>query len=142
MLAEYRYIQRFRVPFGDVDMLQHVNNAAYVRWAEEIRSSYFGEVLRTEIGGEFGLIIAKLEIVYERQMRHRDSVAIGCRVSRIGRKSFDISYEIWNEADEVRCAHLHTPMVAFDYTMNSTIVVPDVWRERIAAFEKTPVPVA
>jgi acyl-CoA thioester hydrolase len=142
MLADYRYIQRFRVPFGDVDMLQHVNNAAYVRWAEEIRSSYFREVLHAEIGGEFGLIVAKLEIVYERQMRHRDPVAICCRVSRMGRKSFDISYEIWNEATEARCAHLHTPMVAFDYTMNSTIVVPDIWRERIAAFEKTAVPIA
>ncbi len=142
MLDDYRYVDRFRVPFSDVDMLRHVNNVAYVRWAEEIRSSYFAEILHEDIGGERGIIIAKLEIVYERPLFYHDEVAIGCRVSRIGRKSFDISYEIWNEGEKVRCAHLHTPMVAFNYATNTTVVVPNVWRELIAAFETAPVGVA
>ena len=30
-LTDFRSITRFRVPFCDIDMMQHVNNAAYVR---------------------------------------------------------------------------------------------------------------
>jgi len=142
MLEDYRYIQRFRVRFADVDMLRHVNNVAYVRWSEDIRTAYFGDVIGEQIGGERGIIIAKLEIVYEQQLAYRTNVAVGCRVSRIGRKSFDLSYEIWNEDEGVRCAHLHSPMVAFNYPANASIVVPDIWRERIAAFETAAVAVA
>ncbi len=142
MLEAYRYIQHFRVPFADVDMLQHVNNVAYVRWAEQIRSAYFAEILEEHIGGERGIIIVKLEVVYERPLFYRNRVAIGCRVSRIGRKSFDLTYEIWNEGEEARCAHLHTSMVAFNYPANESIVVPDEWRRRVAAFETAAVAVA
>jgi len=33
-LDEFSSITRFRVSFCDIDMLQHVNNAVYVVWAE------------------------------------------------------------------------------------------------------------
>jgi acyl-CoA thioester hydrolase len=142
MLDDFRYIQRYPVPFADVDMLRHVNNVAYVRWAEQIRCAYFAEIIGEDITGERGIIIAKLEVVYERQIVYREPIAIGCRVSRIGRKSFDIAYEIWSEERKQRCAHLHSPMVAFNYKAGESIVVPDAWRERIAAYEKAAVSVA
>jgi acyl-CoA thioesterase FadM len=36
-LTDFRCVLRFRVPFSDVDMMQHVNHAAYVVWAETAR---------------------------------------------------------------------------------------------------------
>ena len=45
-LTDFRYVMRFRVPYCDVDMLQHVNHAAYVVWVETIRCNYFTEVLQ------------------------------------------------------------------------------------------------
>ena len=63
-------------------------------------------------------------------------------MSRIGRKSFDLSYEIWDEDEKLRCAHLHSPMVAYNYLTNTSIVVPEDWRRRIAAFEGAGVGVA
>jgi acyl-CoA thioester hydrolase len=136
MLDRFRYVQRFRVPFADIDMLRHVNNAAYIRWAEQIRCEYFVEVLGEDIRGERGIIMAKLEIQYERPVEYREHIAIGCRVSRIGRKSLDFAYEIWSEDRNVRCTHAVTPVVAMNYLTGETIVVPDAWRAKVAAFER------
>jgi acyl-CoA thioester hydrolase len=141
MLEEYRYTQRFRVPFADIDMLRHVNNAAYIRWAEQIRCDYFAEVLGEDIRGERGIIMARLEIHYEVAVLYREHVALGCRISRIGRKSLDFSYEIWSEDRNVRCTHALTPVVAMNYATGETIVVPDSWRAKVAAFERPEVTV-
>ena len=131
-------VQRFRVPFADCDMLRHVNNAAYILWAEHIRCEYFIDVLGEDFMGERGMILAQLEIVYERPILYRERVAIGCRISRIGNKSFDFACEIWSEDREVRCARLSSRMVAMNYLTEQTLPVPDAWRERIAAFELPP----
>jgi acyl-CoA thioester hydrolase len=138
MLERYRKINRFRVEFADVDMLRHVNNTTYLRWAETARSEYFYDVLGEHIGGRSGMILAKMEVVYERPMFYREFVAIGARVSRIGTKSFDFEHEIWSEDRDERCARVTSTMVAMDYTANETVAVPTVWRERIAAFEPIP----
>jgi acyl-CoA thioester hydrolase len=135
MLETYRKINRFRVQFADVDMLRHVNNTTYLRWAETARSEYFYDVLGEQIGGRSGMILAKMEISYEKPMVYREFVALGARIGRIGTKSFDFEHEIWSEDRGVRCARITSTMVAMDYVSNETIVVPEEWRERIAAFE-------
>ncbi len=139
MLEAFRNVMRFRVPFGDVDMLRHVNNVAYLRWAEQMRSDYLLDVIRAESAWTQGMILAKTTIDYERQIAYRENVAIGCRVSRFGTKSFDFSHEVWSEDHDWRCARISTTMVAMDFEAQRTIVVPDAWRERISAFEVGPV---
>lgn len=134
-LDEFSSITRFRVPFCDIDMLQHVNNAAYVVWAETARCVYFDEVLRESLTGANGIIVAKLEVSYERALAYREHVAIGCRVTRIGNKSFDFLFEIWSETSNQRAAHCHTTLVAFNYETKTSIVIPQKWRELIAAHE-------
>jgi acyl-CoA thioester hydrolase len=134
-LSDFRSITRFRVPFCDIDMLQHVNNAAYVVWAETAKCLYFDEVLGESLTGATGHIQAKLEVNYERTLEYREHVAIGCRVARIGTKSFEFLCEIWSETAIARAAHCHSTMVAFNYETKSSIVIPERWREIITAYE-------
>ena len=134
-IADFRCITRFRVPFCDVDMLQHVNNASYVVWAETAHCTYINDVLGESIGGANGIIIAKLTFDYEQPLDYREEVAVGCRIARIGRKSIDFAYEIWSETRHERAAHGLTTMVAFDYKTKTSIVVPERWREIIAVYE-------
>ena len=134
-IVEFRHLTRFHVPFCDVDMLQHANHAAYVVWAETARSAYFDEVLGESLSGTTGIILARLEFVYERPLDYREQVAVGCRIARVGRKSFDFVYEIWSEARNECAARGLTTMVAFDYERKTSIVIPDRWRQLISAFE-------
>ncbi len=135
MLETFRLVHRFRLVFADVDMLRHANNLAYARWAETLRTDYFADVLGETIGGERGIILARLEIVYEKPVAYREKVAIGGRVGRIGTKSFEFLSEVWSDDRGERCAKIACTLVAFDYVGNRTIPVPDEWRSKIDAFE-------
>lgn len=134
-LTDFRCITRFRVPFCDIDMLQHVNNASYVVWVETIRCVYFAEVLKETLASSNGMILARLKIDYEQPLEYREDVAVGCRVSRIGRKSFDLTHEVWSETRQIRAASVHSAMVAYDYAAKSSIVIPERWRDIIFGYE-------
>lgn len=135
MLEGYRFIQRFRVLFRDIDMMQHVNHTAYIRWAEAQRSDYFMENFGEIVNGERGMILVRIEFVYEQQVALRENIAMGCRISRFGTRSFDFSYEVWSEDRQVRCAGGVTTLVAYDYTKRESIAVPAHWRQKAQAYE-------
>ena len=137
-LADFRCVLRFRVPYCDVDMLQHVNHAAYVVWAETIRCNYFAEVLKEPLDGANGIILARLQFDYEQPLDYREEVAVACRIARIGRKSFDFLYEIWSETRQLRAAHGLSTMVAYNYEAKNSIVIPERWGEIITASEVVP----
>jgi len=135
MLEGYRKVTQLKVAFSDVDMMRHVNNLAYLRWAENSRTEYLAEVLGENILGERGMILATMQIVYKAALNYRERAAIGCRVGRIGTKSFDLEHEIWSLDRDLLATTIMTTLVAFDYERNVSIEFPAQWRERIAAFE-------
>jgi acyl-CoA thioester hydrolase len=137
LLAAYRKIARFAVPFGDVDMMRHVNNVSYLRWAETSRTEFFAEVLGEDILSTRGMILAKMTIEYLAPLLYREHVAIGCRVSRFGTKSFDIEHHVVSDDRAIVAATISSTLVAFDYESNRTIDVPLEWREAVAAFQSS-----
>jgi acyl-CoA thioester hydrolase len=142
MLEGFRFIHRRRVELCDTDMIGHVNNVAYLRWCETARCEYFADVIGGELASHQGLIIARMVFDYERQVEYRDFVSLGCRIGRIGTKSFDCDYVLWNETKAQVSARGTAVLVAFDYDKQATIVVPDAWRRAIAEYEteSTPAP--
>ncbi len=138
MLEDFPLISRFQVPFADIDMLRHVNNVAYIRWAETMRSEYFAQVMHGDIHSALGMIQATIDFTYERQLTYREQIAIGCRIPRIGTKSFDFYYEVWSETHGKRAAHGITTVVAFNFVENVSIPVPQMWRDAIATYERGP----
>ncbi|HEX8924201.1 MAG TPA: thioesterase family protein [Terriglobales bacterium] len=135
-IADFRCTMRFRVPFCDIDMLQHVNNTAYVVWAETIRCTYFDEVLAESLVGQCGIILARTEFDYLHPLDYREEVAIACRISRIGRKSFDFVYEVWSESRKSLAARGRTVMVAYNNATKTSIAIPEKWREAILNYER------
>ena len=138
MLDAFPLVSRFTIPFADIDMMQHANNVAYIRWAEMMRSEYFAQVMNEPINGKRGIIQATIDFTYERQLHYRENIAIGCRVSRIGTKSWDFEYEIWSETSGHRAARGITTVVAFDFVNQASIAIPQSWRDAIAAYESGP----
>ena len=138
MLEDFPLVSRFKVPFADVDMLRHVNNVAYIRWAETMRAEYFAQVMHSGIFSDHGMIQATINFTYERQLSYREEIIVGCRIPRIGNKSWDFYYEVWSETHGHRAAHGITTVVAFDFVQNVSIPVPQAWRDAIAEYERGP----
>ena len=132
-LGDFRYRYDFRVVFRDVDYYRHVNNAVYITYMETARIDYCSVAFGKPLGSAQNVIMATQRFDYEKQAQYDDRLVMGCRTSRIGTKSLDFVYELWR-ADE-RIGHGHSTLVAFDYTQNRSIPVPDEWRRRIAEYE-------
>jgi acyl-CoA thioester hydrolase len=118
-----------------LDILQHVNNASYVVWAETAHCIYLHDVLGISFAEANGIVLARVSFDYEHPLGYREEVAVGCRIVRIGRKSFDFAYEIWSETHQKLAARGLSTMVAFDHHKKASIPIPDRWREIIPTHE-------
>jgi acyl-CoA thioester hydrolase len=132
-LEEFRFRLDIRVVFGEIDYYRHVNNVAYMRWMETARIDYCGVAFDRPLGAPQNVIMASQDFHYERQAAFGEHMVMGCRCSRLGTKSLDLTYELWRGNERV--GRGVSALVAFDYAANSSIRVPDEWRRRIAEYE-------
>ncbi len=135
MLEAFARVARFTVPFSDVDMNRHVNNVAYLRWAEQGRVDYVREILGEAIAGRRGIILRKTEIVYDRPLVLDERVAFGTRIARIGTTSMAFVSDCCSEDAEALCARATCTVVAFDYGAGTSRAIPEEWIRRIVAHE-------
>lgn len=130
-----RYVRPYEVPFRDIDMFQHVNNVAYLTWCEDIRIRYFEDVIGRPVKSDQGMIIVRMEYHFLKQVYYMDNMRIGARTTRLGTKSFDLHYEIYNDTRSERAGWGVSALVAYDYAAKHSIAIPPSWRERMAEFE-------
>ena len=137
--APERYPVSIDVPvaWGEMDAFAHVNNTVFVRWIESARIVYFDRVGMLERMRQDGVgpIQARTEIDYLRPVVWPDRVRVEVSVTRIGGKSFVMTYRIWSEAQEAEVARAETVIVMFDYRANRSVPVSDELRRRIEALE-------
>lgn len=138
-LTAFRYKMPITVRFADLDVLGHLNNAKYLTYIEQIRIMYVREVCGWQ--GQWrtlGMILARTEIDYKLPIAFDDAVMAYVRVSRLGGKSFDMSYILTRqrgEQDAEIAAEVKTVMVSYDYERDKTIDIPSTWREQITDYE-------
>lgn len=136
----FRYVIPIEMRFADLDVLGHLNNAKYLTYIEQARIVYVRDVCGWDGNdwGTLGMILARTEIDYKLPIAFEHTVQVHVRVSRLGGKSFDFEYVITRQNGEAVpeiAAHVKTIMVAYDYETDSTIPIPERWRETIIAYE-------
>ena len=130
----FRFVHAQEVTFRDLDVFGHVNNAVYLTYIENARLGYLREALGVESLEDLLVILAKVRIDFRSRASLGEVLEIGARVSRIGTKSFDLDHEV-RGPDARLVAVASTTLVTFDYRGDTTMPVPDLWRERIQSFE-------
>ncbi len=122
------HVMKFRVPFGDVDMMGHVNNARYLTYFETARTNLLRESFGNFPQGRLGVIIARAEIDFKSPAGWNDELEVKVRPVSIGSSSFTYEYEITNQEGKL-VARGKTVQVAYDYSKSSSIQVPETARE-------------
>jgi acyl-CoA thioester hydrolase len=92
-----------------MDAYKHVNNTAYLRYAEEARIRMFDAGPGADSVWDAGrIVIAGMDIDYRRPLAFRsDPVAVHSAVIRVGRSSFDIAAQVL-DGDRVHAATVAT----------------------------------
>jgi acyl-CoA thioester hydrolase len=123
----FPFVHRERVRFRDCDAMGHVNNAVYSTYLEQARIAF----LQPKGAAVANMILARAEIDFRAPMSVADEVHIEVRPVRVGTKSFELEYTL--RVRDTVVAEAKTVLVAYDYTSEQSVEVPDAWREALAA---------
>jgi acyl-CoA thioester hydrolase len=127
----FRYETEIPLRYRDLDPMGHVNNAVYASYCEQARMDYFDDVFEMDLD-TLNMVLAHLELDYERPIRQGQSVTVRVRVAEIGGSSFRMAFELL--ADDEVAATGETTQVVLGEDGTPT-QVPEAWRERVRAFE-------
>lgn len=128
-----------QIRFKDVDKLGHVNNANHLSYFELARTVYFKDVIKTGIDwSKQGLILAKASVDYKAPVHFEDDIYVYTWCTRIGNKSFDLSYSLVKLSNgiETELAEGLSVLVCYDYTQGISIPVPVAWAEMMRTHDR------
>ena len=124
---DFIFFKKVEARWGDMDGLRHINNAKYLTFLETARLEYLS-TLGIDINrwdSKKSVILASMKIDYHKQSSYPNIYEIGCKISRIGNKSFDIFNAIFESSSNNLILTGTFTIVCFDYHLQKTISVPD-----------------
>ena len=122
-----RFVHRETVRFNDCDPMGHLNNAIFSTYLEQARLAYFGDAERMP---QADIILARTEIDFRAPVSLGETVEIEVWPSRIGTKSFELSYEL--RASGRLVAEAKSVLVGYDYDRSESTEIPERWKRRLS----------
>jgi len=120
------------VLWADMDALGHVNNARYFTWFESARIALLERLGIVAAGpSRVGPILATTSCDFLAPIRYPARVHASARVSKVGRTSLTIDYEV--ATSERVHARGSSVVVLVDYETSAKVEVPDAVRAAIAS---------
>ena len=137
-MENYNYYQQINIRYGDLDPQGHVNAARYMTFIEHARVAYLNS-LNLWTGNSFldiGVILADAQMTYKAPIQWGQSVRVGTRIARLGKKSMDMFHSIEDANILHELAYSKTVLVSYDYRAEQAIEIPETWRKTITEFEQ------
>jgi acyl-CoA thioester hydrolase len=134
----FQVVERFPMHWGEMDALGHANNTRYFLWFETARIAYFRRiVLEADRPSHIGPILATTTCDFLEPIAFPAQLAVGARVTKMGRSSFTMEYRVALQSDEDRPLAKGTAVIVlYDYVAKASIPIPDELRASIANLDK------
>jgi len=120
-LSDFPFHYKLQTRWKDMDAFCHVNNAVFLSYIEDARITFFKRWNLCE--KKRSIIMASAKIDYLRQIDHPSHLIVGERISRVGRKSFDIESAVFIKDETDAVATSMVTCVCFDYEQNESVPV-------------------
>lgn len=124
----------FRVTYHDLDILRHLNHAAYFPMMETLRCEYYLGLLGTRDPSRLDIIVA------EATCRYLAPVLYGAELDGeiaplrpLGRTSFTLGYRFRDAASGTVTALGRTVIVTYDYARGTKVEIPADRRRHLEA---------
>jgi acyl-CoA thioester hydrolase len=129
-MDDFAFSTDMEVQLRDIDRLNHVNNAVVVTYLQQARIEYLDELVGY-VDQETDVVVATQEMEYHHPIEWGDTVTIDVRVTDVGTSSVAVEYRV--RVGETVCVTATTVLVAFDRDAQSSVSLPDHWREALQA---------
>lgn len=124
--------RRFYVPYHDLDVLNHLNHAAYFPYMETLRCDYYLPIVGTNDPTKLDIILA------EAACRYLAPVPYGAELdgevapaAPVGRTSFSLLYRFTVVGSSTVAARGRTVVVRYDYARGSKVELGPEARARL-----------
>lgn len=119
------YSYEIQTRFVDTDRLGHINNAVYATYLELART-YWHQMVKKGDLKHFDWILGSISIKFIREAVLGDKLRIYMWASHIGNRSWEFSYGIYNQRDEL-ITQASSKQIGFDYdTRTSASIAQDI----------------
>lgn len=124
----FPFVTTVHAMFRDIDGVGHVNNAVYLTWVEEARVRYVFDRRGPCTIAELDFILASAQLDFRSPVRLLEEVDLWCGPSRVGNRSWELSYEGRACSDGRLVVEARTVQVQYDYTLNQAVPLPGDWK--------------
>jgi acyl-CoA thioester hydrolase len=116
-----------RVQPADIDGQNHVNNAVYLRWIQDVAVAHWKALASQEAQEKIGWVVLRHEIDYKSPAGLGDEIVLRTWVGEASRLKFERFTEICRHSDQRLFAKARTLWVPIDWhTGKPTRVSPEV----------------
>lgn len=124
--------RRFYVPYHDLDVLNHLNHAAYFPYMETLRCDYYLPLLGPLDPATLDIIIAEASCRYLAPVSHGAELIGEVAPARpLGTTSFTLLYRFTIAGSTTVAARGRTVVVCYDYARNEKKPIPADRRARL-----------
>ena len=137
-MSDFRFYHPIEVRYGDLDPQGHVNNAKHLTYFEQARVAYMIELglfTRDQSFMEIGVILADVHITYLEPVYFGQKIKVGVQAARLGNKSMTWEQNIVDADSGRELSRGEVVIVTYDYKQETTIPIPQQWREKFIEFE-------
>ncbi len=133
-MDNYKFSIPIQPRYADFDMLGHLNNATYVTYFEVARLHYFFEIgwsLK-----DVSNVVAHFDIDFLVPVLPNTDITCAIKTISLGRKSFQMQYEISSQQGKISHSRAHSVQVCIDKHTGKAIELPDHIRAMLTSYEE------
>ena len=131
---DFRYVHPVEVRFRDLDPMAHAHHSLPLMYWEEARARYWRDVAGRQDVAAIDYVMGEFTLRYHQRITFPSSLRAGVRVTRLGTKSFDMEYGLW-DADGRLMSSGNSTQVMYEYAEERSKPLDNETRQRIESFE-------
>lgn len=124
--GKYPLVMTQELIWSDMDAFQHINNAVYFRYFEDVRIAYFekAKIIEHHSNTMVGPILASSRCDFRAPLTYPDRIQVATIITDIERKHFKMKYVVYSEKLNKVAAEGEGLIVYYDYQRERSCEIP------------------
>ncbi|MDO6619686.1 acyl-CoA thioesterase [Shewanella sp. 10N.286.51.B2] len=116
-IAQNSIITEIPVAWGEMDALNHVNNAVYFRYFETARIDFFSQInmMKELKETSVGPVLSETQAKFKRPVTFPDTLLVGITISDIKQDRFMMHYRVFSKAQQAITTTGSAKVVMFNF---------------------------
>jgi acyl-CoA thioester hydrolase len=136
--TSFRSFTELRVAWGDMDAMQHVNNAVYFRYLESGRIVHLTALGAYAENRKTGTVVGSIQCRFRIPLTYPDTIVVGTRVGDVSEDRFTMEYAIYSHRHDRIATDASSVVVAITLHDGRKTTLPAEILAAIAAEKASP----